>query len=139
MNENCWTSWNLQNCTMALFEYNYALFSKEREKRLWRQFRDCQGCRTTIHLRADSISSLVSQGGAEEIGPSLRAMWVIPLPQGAWIVEYQIKKDYFLALKSKEICLYRFQTFLASIRPSFLLIHILSKFNTEWNTSFHLN
>ena len=50
-------------------------------KWLWRQFRDCQGCRTTVHLRANSMSSLVSKGGAEEIGPSLRAMWVILLPQ----------------------------------------------------------
>lgn len=49
------------------------------------------------------------------------------------------QRGLFLALKSNEICLYRFQTFLGSIRPSFLLTHILSKFNIEWNTSFHLN
>ena len=86
-----------------------------------------------------SISSLVPKGGAEGIRPPLRALWVMLPHQWAWITEHQIKEDYSWALKSTEICLFRFWTCLGSITPSFLLIHILSKFNAEWNTSFHLN
>ena len=92
---------------------------------------------TTIWPMGKSISSLVSKGGAEGIGPPLWAVGVMLPPYWARMMEYQIIEVYSWALKSNEICLFNILNFLGTHHPFLPSDSSLGEWNRILSKSIH--